>query len=83
MQTDSVVSRAQLLRRLVDSQAHMLTFAQHASLNSHLISSLCQLCHLATSNELAHLTWVQLFIQMFNILCNLRNFIEHRLLSDV
>lgn len=69
MQTD--VSRAQLLRKLVDNQAKLFGFARQVSTSTHLISSLCQLCHLNTgsvSNDLAHFTWVQLFIQMFNIL---------------
>lgn len=69
MQTD--LSRPQLLRKIVDNQARFFAFAKNASTSSHLISSLCQLCHLgagASSNDLAHFTWVQLFIQMFNIL---------------
>lgn len=73
MQTDAVEShvnqRPQLIRKLVDNQLHLFAFCHQANSNSHLIASLCQLCHLNAPNiDLAHFTWVQLFIQMFNLL---------------
>jgi transformation/transcription domain-associated protein len=57
--------RAQLLQLLVNNQLQLFTFCSNIK-SSELVVPLCQLCHL--NSDLAHQIWIQLFIQMFNLL---------------
>ena len=58
-------TRLELIDHLVSNQFVLYEFSKSIK-NSDLIVSLCQLCHL--SSDLAHQIWIQLFIQMFNLL---------------
>ena len=58
-------TREQLLSVIVENQFNLFEFCKEVKCGD-LIVSLCQLCHL--NGELAHQIWIQLFIQMFNLL---------------
>lgn len=58
-------ARVQLISMLVENQFNLFNFCRGIN-NSELIVPLCQLCHL--NSDLAHQIWIQLFIQMFNLL---------------
>ena len=65
MQVDGAQGNRYLIEKLCDSEHSLYEFSKKIK-NGDLIVSLCQLCHL--NNELAHQTWTQIFIQMFNAL---------------
>ncbi len=58
-------SRNELVECLVNNQLKLFDHCKNVQV-ADIIFSLCQLCH--ANNELAHQLWIQLFIQMFNIL---------------
>jgi transformation/transcription domain-associated protein len=62
---ENVKTKRDLIQKLCDSEQNLCDFSRKIR-NGDLIVPLCQLCHL--NNELAHQIWVQIFIQMFNIL---------------
>lgn len=57
--------RDQLVTMLIKNQFNLFEFCKKIK-NSELIVPLCQLCHI--NSDLAHQIWIQLFIQMFNLL---------------
>ncbi len=59
-------TRDELITALNENQFRLFNYCKEASKNSSIIVSMCQLCHMNT--ELAHQIWIQLFIQMFNLL---------------
>jgi transformation/transcription domain-associated protein len=61
----NLFSRRELIENLIENQFLLYGFNKSLKI-SDLIVSLCQLCHL--SSDLAHQIWIQLFIQMFNLL---------------
>jgi transformation/transcription domain-associated protein len=58
-------TRSQLIEILVKNQLNLFQFLNRIKIGE-LIVSICQLCH--QNNELAHGVWIQLFVQMFNLL---------------
>lgn len=63
--TSTQRTRREIIQNLVENQFSLYDFSKSIKM-SDLIVSLCQLCYL--SSELAHQIWIQLFIQMFNLL---------------
>ncbi len=57
--------RDQLVDMIINNQFNLFEFCKKIK-NSELIVPLCQICHI--NSELAHQIWIQLFIQMFNLL---------------
>ena len=61
----SCLSRQELIENMIDNQFLLFNFNKSLKISDFIVS-LCQLCYL--SNDLAHHIWIQLFIQMFNLL---------------
>lgn len=61
----NLIIRRQLIDKLVKNQFQFFEFCKTVN-NGDIVVSLCQLCHY--NSELAHQIWIQLFIQMFNLL---------------
>jgi transformation/transcription domain-associated protein len=53
---------------ILANQFNFFDFCDSINKNGELIVSMCQLCHSTDNDDLAHQIWIQLFIQMFNLL---------------
>jgi transformation/transcription domain-associated protein len=60
-----LMKREDLISALVNNQFGLFELCKNVK-NGQIIVSICQLCHL--NADLAHQIWIQLFIQMFNLL---------------
>lgn len=70
MEVDNMIEsklpfRSQLIGKLIENQFNLFEFCKIVN-SGDIVVSLCQLCH--HNSELAHQIWIQLFIQMFNLL---------------